>query len=157
MFYEVLNKVRVGVVDEQVKEVLGARYSAYNPGQHLWETSHLSALRDDADNMNTLIINNLPPNFAFTSESRDYENGNLLDDRYRNSRVFKRNTNFPASVTCKPGARVMFLHNSMLGDRGIANGSVGVVLKALDREQAEVAFPTKNGIQVRYYISSKNT
>ena len=65
-----------------------------------------------------------------------------------NSRVFKRGTNFPSQVICNIGAKVMFLTNSMLADKGIANGSIGVITDILQDNAVEAAFPTRDGIQV---------
>jgi hypothetical protein len=43
----------------------------------------------------------------------------------------------------------MFLTNSMLSTKGIANGSIGVITDVLDNGRVDAAFPTKDGIQVR--------
>jgi len=42
----------------------------------------------------------------------------------------------------------MFLTNSMLADKGIANGSIGVITDLLDNDDVKAAFPTQDGIQV---------
>ena len=62
--------------------------------------------------------------------------------------MFKRGTNFPSKVICKVGAKVMFLTNSMLADKGISNGSIGVIIDILDNDDIKAAFPTREGIQV---------
>jgi ATP-dependent exoDNAse (exonuclease V) alpha subunit len=51
-------------------------------------------------------------------------------------------------LTCTPGAKVMFLTNSMLSTKGIANGSIGVITDVLDDGRIDAAFPTRDGIQV---------
>jgi hypothetical protein len=38
--------------------------------------------------------------------------------------------------------------NSMLSDKGISNGSIGVITNLLSGDEVEAAFPTKDGIQV---------
>jgi hypothetical protein len=43
----------------------------------------------------------------------------------------------------------MFLTNSMLADKGISNGSIGVITNILDNKDIETAFPTRDGIQVQ--------
>jgi hypothetical protein len=42
----------------------------------------------------------------------------------------------------------MFLTNSMLADKGISNGSIGVIIDILDNNDVKAAFPTWDGIQV---------
>jgi hypothetical protein len=36
----------------------------------------------------------------------------------------------------------------MLGEKGVSNGSIGVITNILDNGDIETAFPTKDGIQV---------
>ena len=42
----------------------------------------------------------------------------------------------------------MFLTNSMLKSKGIANGSLGIVTAILENGDIEAAFPTQEGIEV---------
>ena len=58
---------------------------------------------------------------------------------------FKHHTNLPSEITIKEGARVMFLTNKLL-DKGLCNGSIGVITKLIDENHIEVAFPVKSGI-----------
>ena len=53
--------------------------------------------------------------------------------------------NLPSEITIKEGARVMFLTNKLL-DKGLCNGSIGVITKLIDENHIEVAFPVKSGI-----------
>jgi hypothetical protein len=46
-------------------------------------------------------------------------------------------------------AKVVFLTNSMLTTRKIANGSLGIITNVQDNNEIEVTFPTGEGIQVR--------
>jgi ATP-dependent exoDNAse (exonuclease V) alpha subunit len=64
------------------------------------------------------------------------------------SRTFKRGTNFPSKVICNIGAKVMFLTNSMLAEKGISNGSIGVITDILNDDDVKAAFPTRDGIQI---------
>jgi hypothetical protein len=43
------------------------------------------------------------------------------------SGIFKHRSNFSSKVICNVGAKVMFLTNSMLADKDIVNGSIGVI------------------------------
>lgn len=86
-------------------------------------------------------------NPVFISKAEDIENGERLQGS-EDSKVFKKGTNFALSVVCAVGARVMFLTNSMLSEKGISNGSIGVIINLLPNGEVEAAFPTKDGIQV---------
>lgn len=144
-----LNKIRFGIVDEEVKTALTERWQAYNPAREPWTTTHLTSLRDEADAMNFAELSEmLEGNSTRTSVALDFEEDQrVFGSEY--GKVFKRGTNFPAMLTCTPGAKVMFLTNSMLSTKGIANGSIGVITDVLDDGRVDVAFPTRDGIQVR--------
>src|ERR1044071_1089880 len=60
--------------------------------------------------------------------------------------MFKPKTNLPLSVRLQPGARVMYLNNSLIS-HGICNGTVGVItdINHLDG-CVRVAFSTKGSI-----------
>ena len=148
-FFDVLNKIRFGIVDEQVRELLTECWQRYNPAADMWTSTYLCPLRDEAEALNRLAINGLPDNddsVVFYAE--DYENDERIDNTDR-STVFKKGTNFPSVVICKVGAKVMYLTNSMLSSRGIANGSLGIITDFLANGDIVAAFPTADGIQVR--------
>jgi hypothetical protein len=147
VFFRVLNKVRFGVVDEEVKRVLTERWQQYNPLQCVWNTTYLCSLRQEADAINHVVLSGMPRSKAVTYNAVDFENGERIESSAF-SRTFKRNTNFPSKVLCNIGAKVMFLTNSMLEDRGISNGSIGVIMDILDNTDVQAAFPTRDGIQV---------
>jgi hypothetical protein len=42
----------------------------------------------------------------------------------------------------------MFLTNSMLATKKIANGSLGIITNVLDNGEIKIAVPTEEGIQV---------
>jgi ATP-dependent exoDNAse (exonuclease V) alpha subunit len=159
-FFNILNKVRFGIIDEEVRAVLTERWQQFDPRQGLWNTTYLSSLREEADALNQVVLSSLQPeNPIYISEAEDFENGERIDTS-ESSRVFKRGTNFPSTVTCVVGAKVMFLTNSMLADKGISNGSIGIITEVLDNENVKAAFPTKDGIQVcllRYTFSLQCT
>ena len=80
-------------------------------------------------------------------EAEDYENDKRINPT-EYSKIFKRGTNFLHIVTCMVGAKVMFLTNGMLREKGILNGSIRVIREVFENEEVEAAFPTKDGIQV---------
>jgi hypothetical protein len=147
-FFHILNKIRFGIVDDEVKEALTERWRHYDPRTIIWNTTYLSSLREEADALNHTILAGMPDNDTITYEALDFENG-VRRHGTEHLKVFKRGTNFAKTVVCKPGAKVMFLTNSMLADKGISNGSIGVVTEIIGTEEIEAAFPTKDGIQVR--------
>ena len=146
-FFNVLNKIRFGIVDDEVKEVLTERWQQYNPLQSVWNTTYLCSLRKEADAMNYTVLSGMPRAKAVTYNAVDFENGEKVSGT-EFSRIFKRGTNFPSMVICNIGAKVMFLTNSMLAENGISNGSIGVITNILDNDDIEAAFPTRDGIQV---------
>ena len=80
------------------------------------------------------------------------ENSEEYDDS-SDSRTFKKGTNFPRSISCLIGAKVIFLTNSMI-DQGISNGACGVIVSIRPNGEPNVAFPTRDGIRVRQLILS---
>jgi hypothetical protein len=114
----------------------------------MWNTTYLSSLRDEAASLNHVVLSGMPTeNPIFVSKAEDFENGVRLQ-HLEHSKVFNRGTKFSPSVVCTVGAKVMFLTNSMLSDKGISNGSIGVITNLLPGDEVEAAFPTKDGIQV---------
>jgi hypothetical protein len=116
----------------------------------MWTTTYLSSLRKEADALNYAVLSGIPSKKTFVFHAEDFEN-NLKIYGSAHSRIFKKSTNFATTVVCKVGAKVMFLTNSMLADKGISNGSIGVITDILQNSDVEAAFPTKDGIQVRHF------
>jgi hypothetical protein len=79
--------------------------------------------------------------------TEDYKNNERIPNM-ECFKVFKKGTNFPSVVTYKVGA-IMFLIDSMLSSKRIANGLLGVITDILYNRDIEAAFPTEEGIQVR--------
>jgi hypothetical protein len=114
----------------------------------MWNTTYLSSLREEADALNYTVLARMLDNNTITFEALDFENG-VQQQGTDHLKVFKRGTNFAKTVVCKPRAKVMFLTNSMLADKGISNSSIGVITELIGTKEIEAAFPTKDGIQVR--------
>jgi ATP-dependent exoDNAse (exonuclease V) alpha subunit len=149
-FFRILNKIRFGLIDEEVQEALTERFQQYNPAEQTYKTTFLCSLRTEAYAMNEVVLASLPTSeptsFPYVSVARDYEGDTPITNSFH-STTFKRGTNFPDLVTCIVGAKVMFLTNGMI-HKGISNGTCGVITEVLHNGEVEVAFPTKDGIQV---------
>jgi hypothetical protein len=114
----------------------------------MWNTTYLSSLRDEAAALNHAVLSGmLAENPIFVSKAEGFENGERLQGS-EHSKVFKKGTNFVLSVVCAVGARVMFLTNSMLSEKGNSNGSIGVIINLLPNDEVGAAFPNKDGVQV---------
>jgi hypothetical protein len=112
-------------------------------------TTYLCSLKEEAQGLNALILGVIPevkPSAVFNA--RDFENDEPINSP-SNLKIFKHSTNFPSTITCKVGGKVMFLTNGMLHTKGIANSSLGIITDILENGDIEAAFPTKNGIEVR--------
>lgn len=147
-FFDVLNKIRFGIVDSDVKEILQARALNFDLAAQTYLTTFLCSLRLNATAMNNLILSTLASSDAQeeVSIAVDCESGRRIEGGV-GSKIFKRGTNFPETVTCMVGAKVMFLTNSML-DKGISNGTCGIITHLRGDGEADVAFPTREGIRV---------
>ena len=109
----------------------------------MWNTTYLSSLRDEAAALNHAVLSGMPPeNPIFVSKAEDFENGVRLQHS-EHSKVFNKGTNFASSVVCTVGAKVMFLTNSMLSEKGISNGSMGVITNLFPDDEVETAFPNQ--------------
>ena len=84
--------------------------------------------KENAQQINRMICNLLPvpENKFLISQAIDFINSDQWDPSLSNH-MFKPKTNLPLSVRLQPGARIMFLNNSLIA-QGICNGTVGVVL-----------------------------
>ena len=154
-FFHILNKIRFGELDEEVKEALQQQANRFDLATQTYMTTFLSSLKTDAFHMNKLMLSTLPESESAGSIFRaiDCEESRVLEDNeeYDDSqdlRTFKKGTNFPRTVTCIVGAKVMFLTNSMI-DQGISNGTCGVIISLRPNGEPNVAFPTRDGIRVR--------
>ena len=157
-----MNKIRFGVIDQEVKEVLQQQANRFDLARQTYMITFLCSLKNDAFWMNKLILSTLQNRILQVQYSKqlslDCEDGKVLEyeEEYDNSadlRTFKRGMNFPRTVSCIVGAKVMFLTNSMI-DQGISNSTCGVILSLRPNGEPNVAFPTKYGIRVRQLILS---
>lgn len=97
--------------------------------------------------LNHAVLSGMPSeNPIFVSKAEDFENGVWLQ-HLEHPKVFNKGTNFASCAVCIVGAQVMFLTNSMLSEKSISNGSIGVITNLFPDRGVEAAFPTKDGIQ----------
>ncbi|GBB94781.1 hypothetical protein RclHR1_02410027 [Rhizophagus clarus] len=83
---------------------------------------------------------------------KDFSNGQVnatsikTIDPSSSNNMFKPKTNLPLSVRLQPGARVMYLNNSLIS-HGICNGMIGVVTNVNPTEEyARIAFSVRGSI-----------
>ena len=65
--------------------------------------------------------------------------------------IFKNRTNILRTIIYIPGAKVIFLINTMLITKGISNRIIGVIISVNTNSKVEAAFLTKNRIKVRAF------
>jgi len=154
-FFHILNKIRFGNIDEEVKDALQQQANQFDLASQTYMTTFLCSLKADAFRLNKLVLSTLPKSESAGSifHAIDCEEGRVLENDEKNdsgsdSKTFKKGTNFPRAVSCLIGAKVMFLTNSMI-DQGISNGTCGVIVSLRLNGEPNVAFPTKDGIRVR--------
>jgi ATP-dependent DNA helicase PIF1 len=140
-FFNVLNKIRFGIVDNEVKEVLTQCWQQYNPLQSIWNITYLCSLCKEADAMNYTVLSGMPQAKAVSYNTVDIENGERVSGT-EFSRIFKLGTNFPSIVIYNIGAKVIFLTNNMLVENEISNSSIGIIINILDNDDIEAVFPT---------------
>lgn len=145
-FYTLLNKIRVGAIDEEVCSMLQARVDNFDISSCTYSTTFLCARRSTVDDMNELILDTLPgtDDLSHCFEAIDRENGNLLEPGH-DSHIIKRGTIYPTITTCVVGARVMLLTNLMM-NQGLLNGSCGVITKLQPDLLPTVSFPVGDSI-----------
>ena len=92
-----------------------------------YPTTHIVGFRENAQQINRMICNILPvPDGKFLiSQALDSVNSTPWDVSFANQ-MFKTKTNLHSSIRLQPGARVMYLNNSLIEHR-ICNGTTGIV------------------------------
>ncbi|KAK9444150.1 DNA helicase PIF1, ATP-dependent [Metarhizium brunneum] len=89
-FFRILNKIRFGIIDDEVRCTLEERWRQYNPQHVMWNTTYLSSLRDEAAALNNAVLSGMPSeNPIFVSKSEDFENGVRLQN-LEHSKVFNK-------------------------------------------------------------------
>ena len=113
----------------------------------LLNITHIIGLKETAQKINMTICNMLPisPNNFLLSQASDFVNSERWDSSLSNH-MFKLRTNLPPFVRLQPGARVMYLNNSLI-EHGICNGTIGIITHVNPAEECvRIAFSVRGSI-----------
>ena len=82
-FFHILNKIRFGVIDQEVKEALQQQANRFDLATQSYMTTFLCALKNDNFQMNKLILSTLPESDSASSmfHAIDCEDGKCLNTR----------------------------------------------------------------------------
>jgi ATP-dependent exoDNAse (exonuclease V) alpha subunit len=150
-FYRILEEVRMGNISTRTWNTLQQRHSEFLTRSAVdtsLNTTHIVGFRENARTINTMVCNTIPvpDNKFLLSQASDFV-GSAPWDRSLCDKMFKQKTNLPSCVRLQPGARVMYLNNSLI-DEGICNGTIGVVTDVnLTDQCAQIAFSIRGAIK----------
>ena len=145
-FATLLEKIRFGQLDPNVRQKLSQRYQERRISHDAYLTTFITSRKAEAQRLNYLLLDSLTEDGQIIHLAEDYENDRRLDGISQN-RAFARGTNLPSEIRLVEGAKVMFLNNSLMSD-GICNGTCGVVIDVRDSMAPIVAFPTPQDVKV---------
>ena len=137
IFREVLNKIRVGTIDDQVKEVLESRKNI-KLNLNGVKPTRIYTKNDDVDGINMKEMNSLLKD-GRDSYTYDMEIVELKARQQNKINNFRDHSNIPLGITLCVDAQVMLLANLDVTN-GLANGSRGVVIGFNDDELPIVRF-----------------
>ena len=128
IFQDVLNKVRIGKIDKQVKSVLNSRIGAKLNNEYGIKPTGLYSHNSDVDFINDEELDNLAEDgrqfFEYVMEIVVYSN---VSNKTAALEKFRKFCMAPETLQLCIGAQVMLLKNLDIPN-GLANGSRGVVL-----------------------------
>jgi len=113
----------------------------------LLDTTHIVGFKENAQQINRMICNMLPvpDNKFLISQAIDIVNFTPWNTSFTNQ-MFKSKTNLPINIRLQPGARVMYLNNSLI-EYKICNGTIGIVTDInLSEQIIRVAFSVRGSI-----------
>jgi DNA replication protein DnaC len=147
-FYQTLEKIRVGNIDNETWNKLQNHYykckyghppvatnahTSTPPAQTVTYisdpscTTHLVGFRKDAYRINNAICEQIATkNGSFLIHEATDSVESEIQNIENSEKQFKTKTNLPAVVRLQPGVRVMYLNNTLFS-HGICNGSIGIV------------------------------
>ncbi|CAB4412311.1 unnamed protein product [Rhizophagus irregularis] len=149
-FYQMLEEIRIDNISTETRNILQQRHSEFlvrSAVEISFNTTHIVGFKENAQFINTMICNTLPvpPNKFLLSQASDFVNS-IPCDRSFCDKMFKPKTNLPSYIRIQPGARVMYLNNSLI-EHGICNGTMGVITDVNPSEQiVRVAFSVRGSI-----------
>lgn len=148
--FDMLEKIRLGNITEEIYEKLERKHETFNPNKPielLLNTTHIVGYRETADKINRLICNTLPTiqEKFMISQAIDTINGEQWNTTIT-EKTFKSKTNLPASVRLQQGAKVMYLNNSK-SNLNIYNGTIGIITDVnTESNLVRVSFSIPGGI-----------
>ncbi|CAG8725741.1 9760_t:CDS:2, partial [Rhizophagus irregularis] len=146
-FYQMLEEIRIDNISTETRNILQQRHSEFlvrSAVETSFNTTHIVGFKENAQFINTMICNTLPvpPNKFLLSQASDFVNS-IPYDRSFCDKMFKPKTNLPSYIRIQPGARVMYLNNSLI-EHGICNGTMGVITDVNPSEQiVRIAFSVR--------------
>ena len=149
-FGTLLLAVRMGRMTDNQFQSLHNRFLLFSWNQVVYESTLLVSYRQDARKLNDLMLEKCCPFESVTHSASDRQRGQLINIA-QSQKSFKRETNLPEEVVCTAGARVMFLTNQHI-DKGISNGSCGLILSVDDDGMPTVVFPRHDRILVCTWV-----
>lgn len=148
LFQRVLNNVRFGIVNDEVREVLSSRVNA-NVGTELIKPTKLFSLKVDVEEVNQQELRKLlsPENNVVRYRARDdYKAPNILpkETLMEYTAYVNKNCQGREVLDLAVGAQVMLIVNLDV-DAGLVNGSRGVVIR-FEEHRPVVRF--MNGLEI---------
>src|SRR6266542_1744165 len=140
----------MGNISLQIWQILQQKHSEFltrSPINTLLNTTNIVGYKETVQQINRMICNMLPvlDGKFLISKSIDF-----IDSVQWNPSLseptFKTKTNLPTSVRLQPGARIMFLNNSLI-EQGICNGTTGIITDLdLENQFVRIAFSVRGSI-----------
>jgi ATP-dependent DNA helicase PIF1 len=118
-FISVLNKIRMGNIDQECKDVIGAREIKYYPGANGFIPTMLYATNSKVDVTNAKYYG------ALKGNEYNYKIEYTWKQNVRNKEYYENAVKLPHELNLKIGAQVMHLVNEPMS--GLVNGSRGIV------------------------------
>lgn len=128
IFQEVLNKVRIGIIDNQVKNILNKRIGIKLENDYGIKPTKLYSTNFKVDNVNNEELDILAEDGRqFYEYLMDIVVQSQVNNKHEVKQKFYKNCNVPEVLQLCIGAQVMLLKNLDVTN-GLANGSRGVVI-----------------------------